>query len=57
MKTNGNKYLENRSRQEIISANIENLIDERNMLRTEFQEKIGMSKQENYEKSKCAGSS
>lgn len=57
MKTNGNKYLENRSRQEIISANIENLIDERNMLRTEFQEKMGMSKQEYYKKSKCAGSS
>lgn len=39
MKNNENKYLENRSRQEIISANIENLIDERNMLRSEFQEK------------------
>lgn len=57
MKSNGNKYLENRSRKEIISANIENLIDERNMLRTEFQEKMGMSKQEYYKKSKCVGSS
>ena len=55
MKTNRNKYLENRSRQEIISANIKYLFDERNMLCTEFQEKMGMSKQEYYKNSKCAG--
>ena len=57
MKKSNSKFIQTKSRREIISANIDNLIDERNMKPAEFQEKMGMSKQDYYKKKSVNGSS
>lgn len=57
MKKSNSKFIQTKSRREIISANIENLIDERNMTTTEFQEKMGISKQDYHKKKIVDGSS
>ena len=57
MKKSNNKFIQTKTRREIISANIENLINERNMSTTEFQEKMGLTKQDYYKKKNLDGSS
>ena len=51
------KFIETRSRQQIISDNIEIFIDSRNLKRTDFQEKMGLTKQDYYKKKELNGSS
>lgn len=57
MKKSNSKFIQTKNRCEIISANIDNLIDERNMTPAEFQEKMWMSKQDYYKKKSVNGSS
>lgn len=51
------KFVETRSRQQIISDNIEIFIDSRNLKRTDFQEKMWLTKQDYYKKKELNGSS